>query len=255
MIPAYNEEQRLGPTLDSVAAWVSSQPLDVEVIVVDDGSVDGTATVAAEHASTLPGLRILRLGVNGGKGHAVRAGMLAATGNRRLFMDADNATDLSELGRRGDVAAAAPVVIGSIAAPGAEVVVPQPVVRRLLGRAGNLVIRLAVLPGVRDSQRGFKVFDAEATEEIFSLCVIDGWGFDVEVLGIARVLGYEVREVGVRWSHQDHSRVRATGYVTTLLEVIRIQARLLRLAAARTALPEGLDSGSAEPVQEVGAPD
>ncbi len=253
VIPAFDEERRLGPTLDRVAAWVASQPGRVEVVVVDDGSTDGTASVAAERGSALPDLRILRLGANCGKGHAVRAGMLAANGNRRLFMDADNATDLSELDRLDESTAAAAVVIGSIAVPGAEVVVPQPAARRLLGRVGNLVIRLAVLPGVRDSQRGFKVFDGQAADEIFSLCVIDGWGFDVEVLGIARVLGYEVHEVGVRWSHQEHSRVRPTGYVTTLLEVIRIQARLLRLAASRTLRPP-VGGAGADLVEEVRAP-
>jgi len=234
VVPAWNEEERLGPTLERLADWIAGRADDVEVLVVDDGSTDGTAALAEAMAPRFPSLRVIRLEANRGKGHAVRTGMLAAKGRRRLFMDADGATDIAELDRFDAVAPDAAIVVASIGAPDAEVVVPQPLPRRLLGRAGNLLIRLSVLPGVQDSQRGFKVFRADAAEQVFSRSVIDGWGFDVEVLGLARVLGFEVREQGVKWSHREASRVTAAGYLATLGELVRIQARLLSLAALRS---------------------
>ena len=156
--------------------------------------------------------------------------MLEATGQRRLFMDADNSTDLGELLRLDAAHPDARIRIASIAAPGAEIVHRQPGLRTVLGRIGNLVVRLLVLPGVRDSQRGFKIFTADAATEIFSRSRIDGWGFDIEVLGLARVLGYEMVEVGVRWEHKDDSRVQASAYVSTLMEALRIQTYLKQVS-------------------------
>ncbi len=233
VIPAWNEEARLGPTLERLAGWIEGRPERVEVVVVDDGSTDRTAALAGGMADRFPSLRVIRHDVNRGKGRAVRTGMLASSGRRRLFMDADGATDIGELDRIDAAAPDAAVAIASIGVPDAVVEVPQSTTRQLLGRVGNLLIRLAVLPDVSDSQRGFKVFRGDVADAVFRASVIDGWAFDVEVLGLARVMGHDVREVGVRWSHQEASRVTAASYLATLAELVRIQARLLALAAQR----------------------
>ena len=234
VIPAYNEEKRLAPTLAAIVTSISQWRLVTEIIVVDDGSTDATAAVAEGFRSQFEGagahLRVIISDRNGGKGRAVRTGMLAATGQRRLFMDADNSTDLAELSRLDAAHPDARIRIASIAVPGAEIVHRQPGLRTVLGRIGNLVVRLLVLPGVRDSQRGFKIFTADAATEIFSRSRIDGWGFDIEALGLARVLGYEMVEVGVRWEHKDDSRVQASAYVSTLMEALRIQTYLKQVS-------------------------
>ena len=240
VVPAFNEAERIGPTLESIATELRHRSGSYEVIVVDDGSSDATVAVVESYRELLPGLKIVSLPSNRGKGAAVRIGMLEARGARRLFMDADNSTDLSQLDRL-DAASRGPVVIASVAADGASVTRAQPAGRSLAGRVGNLIIRLAVLPGVGDSQRGFKVFSAQAAVDIFGRCVIDGWGFDVEALGLARVLGHQVTEVGVSWAHVEASRVRPGAYLETLVEVVRIQSRLLRVAQAEALAVEVAD--------------
>lgn len=234
VIPAFNEEHRIGETLDSIARFLAERDRNDEVIVVDDGSTDRTVEVVRSYMD-----RVSRLGVmigdrNVGKGHAVRKGMLAATGRHRLFLDADNSTDVREFDRLVAAAAAEPiepaVVIASVAVDGACVSVAQPGVRAALGRLGNRIIQQMVLPGIADSQRGFKLFTGEASDAIFRRCRTDGWAFDVEALALARALGYHVLEVPVTWEHREDSRVRAGAYFTTLLDVVRIRAHVHREA-------------------------
>ena len=232
VIPAYNEEHRIGVTLESIATYLADRDRDDEVIVVDDGSTDRTADVVRSHADRFARLDVVVGERNVGKGHAVRRGMLTATGRHRLFLDADNSTDVRELDRLMAAAAAEPiepaVVIGSVAVSGATVVVRQPGVRALLGRLGSQVIQRLVLPGIKDSQRGFKLFTGDASDAIFRRCRTDGWAFDVEALALARALGYHVLEVPVTWHHCEDSRVRPGAYVSTLLDVARIRARVER---------------------------
>ncbi len=227
IIPAYNEAQRIPATLESIADYLNSGRWDAEVIVVDDGSTDETVGVVEHMAFHFDRLRVIQNGFNGGKGRAVRLGMLTATGAQRLFLDADNSTDVSELDRLMAAAADEPiepaVVIGSIAHHRELVGRPQSALRRFLGRAGNRVIQRAVLPGIEDSQRGFKVFTGDAAERVFSRCRVDGWAFDVEALAIARALGYHVLEVPISWSHCDDSRVRPGSYLQTFGDVMRIR--------------------------------
>jgi dolichyl-phosphate beta-glucosyltransferase len=231
VIPAYNEEARIGRTLDSIASFLAERSVYCEVVVVDDGSTDDTGAIVEARQPDFVSLRLLRCERNGGKGRAVRLGMMVARGRVRLFMDADNSTDIREFERLNDTAARdaslPDVVIASIATPGSHVEGPQPRTRAVLGRLGSALVQRTVLPGIHDTQRGFKVFTAEAADAIFSRCRINGWGFDIEVLAVARSLGFHILEVPVNWRHEADSRVGATAYLTTLIDVARVR-RLVR---------------------------
>jgi len=236
IIPAYNEENRIGETLDTIADYLAARDLDDEVIVVDDGSTDNTIAVASKYIPKFRRLIVLQSVRNLGKGHAVRKGMLTGTGRHRLFLDADNSTDVSEFDRLMAAAAEEPiepaVIIGSVAVDGSSVEVSQPGLRSALGRAGNTVIQRLVLPGIQDTQRGFKVFTGEASDAVFRRCTSNGWAFDVEALALAQGLGYHILEVPITWEHRDDSRVRASAYVSALLDVVRIKVRVDRELAS-----------------------
>lgn len=221
VIPAYNESGRIEPTLERLDLWLQDRGALAEVIVVDDGSTDDTADRCATYSERLPSLRILVLEENRGKGYAVRTGMLAARGEWRAFLDADGSTDPYELPKLLDPGC--PVAIASVAVEEAELERAQSGLRVSLGRLGNLVIQRLVLPGVEDSQRGCKVLRGDVADAVFEQCVIDGWGFDVEVLARCRALGHEPVEIGVRWEHRPVGHVRPWHYLTTIGEVIRVR--------------------------------
>ena len=230
VIPAYNEEFRLGRTLDELHQLLPSLPCSVEVVVVDDGSLDATVDVARKHLAPYPESQLVAATPNRGKGYAVREGMLAATGDLRLFMDADGSTDLGEIARfleRMDTAEPPDILIASIAVSGATVD-PQPLHRQIAGRSANRLIRITVLPGFHDTQRGFKLFTARAAEDIFSRCQLDGWLFDVEALALGRRLGYRTEEIGVTWEHREDSRVTARSYGATLADLFTLRMNLWR---------------------------
>ncbi|MFE3139018.1 glycosyltransferase [Streptomyces scopuliridis] len=228
VIPAYNEERRLRPTLDAIRAHLREDPDrwgTWELIVVDDGSTDGTAAVAAEAAAGEPRVRVVTGGGNHGKGHALRQGVLASTGRRVLLTDADLATPIDELDRLdkqltadGDGAA-----IGSRAHPDARIEVRQLALREWLGRLGNRLIRLIAVDGIADTQCGFKLFDGERARAAFAGSRLDGWGIDVEILRFFRRSGWPVTEVPVRWAHQPGSKVRPLDYGRVLLELVRLR--------------------------------
>jgi dolichyl-phosphate beta-glucosyltransferase len=227
VIPAYNEEQRLRPGMDEVCSYLRSCGQRWEVIVVDDGSTDGTADVATEAAAAEPRIRVLRAPVNRGKGHAVRIGIRASLGRRVLFCDADGATPIAELpllSRRLDEGYAA--AIGSRARPGARIETRQHMLRELLGKAGNRLIQAVAVPGVRDTQCGFKLFDGDKARAAFARARTDGWGFDVEILRIFLANGWPIAEVPVRWAHQPGSKVGPLDYARVFAEVVRVRARV-----------------------------
>jgi len=193
VIPAYLEENNIAPTVKSLRIYFDKQPYEVEYIVVDDGSTDQTSE-AVEKA----GVRVIRFEKNKGKGAAVRAGMLAGEGQYILFTDADYPYEINAVEKCMELLdSGADVVIGSRNIEGSDRG-RERAKRRLISKIGNLVARIFILPGISDTQAGFKCFKRDAARRIFSLTMIDGWGFDMEALYIARLLGLKIREAPIR---------------------------------------------------------
>lgn len=232
VVPAYNEEKRIGQTLIAVDKFLTDKGFSFETLVVSDGSHDQTASIVEGYAKMMSHVRLLANKENHGKGHVVRQGMVEAHGTLRLFTDADNATPIEELDKllpyikQETGGGEYDVVIGSIGLKESEVEKGESGVRALAGKMANLLIQIMVLPGIHDTQRGFKLFTANAAQEIFSRCRIDRWGFDIEALAIARKMGYRIKEVPIRWIHQEGSKVKASAYINTLLDLLRIRIRL-----------------------------
>jgi glycosyltransferase involved in cell wall biosynthesis len=209
VIPAYNEEQRLLPTLDKLHAFLASQPLRWEIVVVDDGSKDNTVGVTTLAMAKIPGLRLIRQPRNRGKGAAVRRGMLEARGQIRVMCDADGSMPATELPKllQPIIECKAEIAIGSRYAEGARTGIKQPFYRVWWSRLCNRVIQRSLVPGVLDTQCGFKAFTAEAARDLFRYGRIDGWAFDLEILALARRRGFGIAEVGVEWKDDGRSRV------------------------------------------------
>ena len=229
VIPAFNEARRLPPYLEEIIAYFDGRGAPYEVIVVDDGSRDGTAERVRETAGAAP-VRVIPLAGNEGKGAAVRHGMLAAIGAYRMFADADGATPILELKRlEAALAGGADVAIGSRVVQDPSVSVVARPHRVLAGRMFNGVVARLGLPDVGDSQCGFKAFTARAAETIFGKLRTRGFGFDVEVLMLARFYGFRVAEVAVNWTDKPGSKV---GVLKTgpgmFWEIMRARLRMAR---------------------------
>ena len=219
VIPAYNESQRLGATVRSCAGFLEGWASSWEILVVDDGSTDGTAAVVERLAASEPRVRLIRA-PHGGKGAAVRRGMLAARGSWRLFADADLSMDLQDLSRFFEVPA--DVAIGSREAPGSRRI-GEPAWRHIVGRAFNVYVRLLAVRGIRDTQCGYKLFTAEAATRLFGTARLDGFAFDVELLFLARRAGLRVREVPITWRHRSGTRVNLRTGVVGFLQILQIR--------------------------------
>lgn len=207
VVPAYNEAMRLPATLDALAAYLARQTYTTEVIVVDDGSADATADVVRSRAATWPALRLLTA-PHGGKGHAVKMGLQAAQGEYAFLCDADLSMPIAELSKfLPEALGAVDVAIASREGPGAYRF-GEPLYRHLMGRAFNTFVRWAVLPGVQDSQCGFKWLRGDLARQLAGVQTINGWGFDVELLCAARCWGYRVVEVPITWHYATSSRIR-----------------------------------------------
>ena len=219
VVPALNEEDRLPRTLERIVSHLGRRREGYELVVVDDGSRDRTAERAQAARAT-----VLRNEATRGKGYAVRRGMLAASGARRLMTDADLSTPIEELDRLcARMDEGHDVVIGSRALPGARIEVHQPWYRENMGRLFNLFVRALAVPGVTDTQCGFKLFSASAARDVFSSARLDGFSFDVEVLFLARRKGYRIAEVPVVWRNDAASRVSLVRGFLAFPDLLRIR--------------------------------
>ncbi|MGE0704704.1 MAG: dolichyl-phosphate beta-glucosyltransferase [Vicinamibacterales bacterium] len=228
VVPAYNEERRLESTLEALRTHLSTQPWDWEVRVVDDGSQDGTVGIAERFALDDPRI-VLQREPHRGKGGAVKAGLMAARGDYRFICDADLSMPVEELRRfLPPVAPEFDVAIGSREGKLARRV-GEPAYRHAMGRLFNHLVQRLALPGIEDSQCGFKMFTADAVDAIFPLTTVDGWAFDVEVLTIAREQKMTIVEIPIEWHFRDESRLSMVRDGWRMLsEIARIRARRLR---------------------------
>jgi dolichyl-phosphate beta-glucosyltransferase len=227
VIPAHNEENRLPGTLEQVFAFLDKQDYDAEVIVVENGSSDRTLAIARDFASRHLALRVIHTDERG-KGLAVKRGMLESRGEYRFFADADFSMPVDEINRflppampDLDIAIASREFAGAVR-------YNEPFRRHLSGRIFNALIRLVVLPGLEDTQCGFKCFHARVVEDIFPLQTMPGWSFDVELLFIARRKGYRIQEIGIPWYFNPETKVnllRDSLRMTVDLFTIRRNAR------------------------------
>jgi dolichyl-phosphate beta-glucosyltransferase len=229
IIPAYNEKLRLPHTLSQSIEYLRSQPYNSEIIVVDDGSTDGTERVIRELISAPVHVKLFAHpdGENHGKGASVRLGMTKAHGTFRLFMDADNSTTLDQIERFWPFFNEGyEVVIGSRALRGSVIGLHQARYKELAGRFGNWIIRIFAVPGISDTQAGFKMFTGEKAEVIFSRQTIERWGYDIELLAIARVHGCRIVEVPITWINASGSKVTMGSYFEVLRDIWRVRRNL-----------------------------
>ncbi len=228
IIPAHNEEKRLPQTLEQVFAFLKSQSYTAEVLVVENGSTDRTFEVAEACRRAQPALRVIRE-QQPGKGRAVRRGMLEAIGEYRFMCDADLSMSIDQLNRFLPPAATeVDIAIGSREAAGA-VRFDEPLYRHLGGRLINFTIRLLILPGLQDTQCGFKCFTAAAAEQVFPRQSLAGWAFDIELLYIARRRGLTIREIPIRWRFDADTKLSAVQDALRMIrDIFRIHATARR---------------------------
>lgn len=209
VIPVFNEEQRIGSTLNAITDYLRRQPYSYELLLVDDGSIDQTPQICQDFVENHGWAALLTHPENHGKGCAVRTGVLNAQGEYILVCDADLATPIEELGNFWRlIEEGADIVIASRPLPESRLVQRQPWYRELAGRAFNIVVRLIAMPGIHDTQCGFKLFCRAPAQAVFSQCTLNGFAFDIEVLYLARKLGFQIKEAPVRWFHKQGSKIR-----------------------------------------------
>ena len=224
IVPAYNEERRLPDTLLHINSTLSKQSFDYEIIVVNDGSHDNTAGVVADLKVKITKLSFMDNKENHGKGFVVRQGMLAGSGDIRLFMDADNSTHVSEvLKMLPYFDQGFDVVVGSRVIAGSNIKVKQTRVRAILGNVLRFIVHTIIPLGIVDSQCGFKVFTKHSVELIFPKQSVFGWAFDIEVLAIAKKNKLKIKEVPVTWVNSEGGGASFLGMIKILFELLKIR--------------------------------
>ena len=227
VIPAYNEESRILATLEQLHTYLSLQDYSWEILVSDDGSNDATAELVHIFSAKRPHVRLLSLD-HRGKGWAVQQGMLAATGEYRFLCDADLSMPVDQIARfLPSAVEGVDVVVGSRELPESRRF-GEPAHRHLMGRVFNLIIRLLALPGIRDTQCGFKCYRAASTTPLFASQTLEGFAFDVEILFVARRAGLVIREVAIDWYYREGSKVRPVRDAAAMgWDILKIRWRLL----------------------------
>jgi dolichyl-phosphate beta-glucosyltransferase len=227
VVPAYNEEQRLPRTIEQIHRYLDGKNAQYELILVDDGSVDGTRMVMDAAAERHASVRVEALPHNRGKGRALATGVGVAGGDQILLSDADLSTPIEELDKlQAALEQGAGVAIGSRALRDSRVEVSQPIYRVLMGKVFNLIVQAVLLPGLWDTQCGFKLFRADVAHRVFAGLVTDGFGYDPEVLYRARQQGVKIAEVPVVWRNSAPTKVSPISSSFDMLRhVIRIRLR------------------------------
>ena len=224
VVPCYNEEQRLPRTIEQVQRYLDARNLAHELILVDDGSVDGTRMIMDAAAERYPAVRVEVLPHNRGKGRALAVGVEAAKGDEVLITDADLSTPIEELEKlQAALGGGAGVAIGSRALRASRVEISQPIYRVVMGKVFNLIVQAVLLPGIWDTQCGFKLFRADVAHSVFARLETDGFGFDPEVLYHARKQGVKIAEVPVVWRNSAPTKVSP---VRSSLDMLRHVVRL-----------------------------
>lgn len=225
IIPAYNEEYRLPQSLRKIDEFLKQQSYEAELLVVENGSQDGTTAVAEAFAAGHDYVRVLHS--DRGKGAAVKKGMLEASGQYRFMCDADLSMPIEEVNKfLPPVTNSYQLAMASREAPGAKRY-NEPEYRHIMGRVFNLIVRVLAVPKLHDTQCGFKCFTAEAAEQVFVRQTMNGWGFDVEVAAIALALGYKVVEIPINWYFNDDSRVSPVkDTIRMFREVLQVRRNL-----------------------------
>ena len=238
VVPAYNEENRIGDSLGRLLEYFDGQGYGYEILVVDDGSSDETISVVKKAAEGRANVRVLHYDGNRGKGHAVRYGILRSGGEYVLFSDADLATPIEEVEKLfPKIHEGFEVVIGSRDVSGSKLEKRQSPFREFGGKLFNKCVQMVAVPGIHDTQCGFKLFTRAAAQDIFGRCKIDNFSFDVEALYLARKLGYRIAEVGIRWHHVEGSKVRFFRDAGRMLATL-LQIRFTNYGIRPAALPE-----------------
>jgi len=239
IIPSYNEEKRLPKTLEEIDKYLSRQDYpslvpgqaNYEILVVNDGSKDGTAEVCGDLIGKIKNLRLIDNKINQGKGAVVRQGMLEAKGDYRIFTDADNSTSIDQIEKMWpEFSKGVDIVIGSRDIKGAVLDPPQPWIRSvILGEGFKLFRKIVVgLWGIQDTQCGFKCLKKEAVEAAFPVCKINRFAFDPEILIIAGKLGYKIKEVPVYWKNDPDSKVKPKWIINMAIDLFKIRWNLIK---------------------------
>ena len=227
VIPAFNESKRIGTTIEAIRRYFERTGMTGEIIVVDDGSSDDTAGVVNALKDRVRDLYCVRYLPNRGKGYAVKVGVEKSRGEYILFADADNSTPIEEFEKFSPLLKEYAVVIGSRYIAGSNITIRQPKYRIVLGRLGNFLIQAFLLDDIKDTQCGFKAFQHSAAKDIFSRMKVNRFGFDIELLSIARILHYSIHEVPISWYNSPESRVRPIkDALWTFVELLYIKLNL-----------------------------